>query len=65
MDQLMRIYKEMLNCEKNKAEDSEHEHEAKWKGNAGLRGTAWKQGEEEKWRESEGSEMCKAKCSMQ
>lgn len=38
MNQLMRIYKEKLNCEENKAEDSEHEHEAKWKGNAGLQG---------------------------
>lgn len=38
MEQLRRIYKETLNCEGNKAEDSEHEHEAKWKGNAGLKG---------------------------
>lgn len=35
MEQLRWIYKETLNCERNKAEDSEHEHEAKWKGNAG------------------------------
>lgn len=36
--------------------DSKHEHETKWKGNAGLGGTAWEQREEEKWRESEGNE---------
>lgn len=38
MEQLRWIYKETLNSEGNKAEDSDHEHEAKWKGNAGLQG---------------------------
>lgn len=64
MEQLRWIYKETLNCEGNKAEDSEHEHEAKWKGNAGLWGNAL---EAKRGRKVEGirRKLNKAECPEQ
>lgn len=62
MEQLRWIYKETLNCEGNKAEDSEHEHEARWKGNVGeWPGSKERQKSGENQKEMKQSRMSRAR----